>query len=223
MVRGEPRQRRVARRVELDASALHEEHAIYVCERTRRALLRDDHGAVEPVDDLEELVGGGGVELRRRLVEQQQPGPQRERRGEADTLQLATRELPHGPLDEMLATDERERLVDALPDLRWLDTEVLEAERDLVADAAHHRLVLRVLEDRRDRPGQLRRMRAARVEAADLDAARKGAAVEVRYQPRERAQQCRLAGRGCAEQDDALPLVDPQRDAVEHRRAGAGG
>ena len=49
------------------------------------------HGSA--LDEVEERLGGRRVELRRRLVEQQQLRPQRERRREADALQLAARQL----------------------------------------------------------------------------------------------------------------------------------
>ena len=50
--------------------------------------------------------------------------------------------------------------------------------------------------------------RFARVEAGDDDAAGEDAAVEVRDEPGERAQQRRLAGARRAEQRDVLAVVD---------------
>ena len=67
--------------------------AVGVRERARRTLLGDEHRARQALDQVEERLGGLGIELRGRLVEQQQPRPKRERRGEADALQLAAREL----------------------------------------------------------------------------------------------------------------------------------
>src|SRR6478735_1900636 len=102
MVRGEPGQRVVVRGVERDASALHEKHSFGVGERTRGTLLGDDDSTVQCADDLEELVGGAWVELRCWLVEQQELRPQRERRREADPLQLATGQLADDALGEVL-------------------------------------------------------------------------------------------------------------------------
>ena len=62
------------------------------------------------------------------------------------------------PLGQMLDADERQRLVDPRPDLRRLDAEVLEPEGDLVRDLRHHDLVLRILEDRRHRAGEIARV-----------------------------------------------------------------
>ena len=115
----------------------------------------------------------------------------------------------------MLDADERQRLLDPRPDLRGRDGGVLEAEGDLVGDPHHHDLVLGLLEHRGDLPGELGGRRLARVEAADDDPAGEGAAVEVRHEARERADERRLARAGRAEHDDVLALGDLQRDAVE--------
>src|SRR5215203_6957052 len=77
-VRREPVDGRVARAVEEDPTALHEEDAVAVRERPRGPLLRDDDRAREPLHEVEERLGGVGIELRGRLVEEQQPRPQRE-------------------------------------------------------------------------------------------------------------------------------------------------
>ncbi len=89
VVRSEPGEPGVSRRVERDASVLHEEHTVCVRERSRRPLLRDDDGAAYAIEKLEELVGGGGIELGRRLVEQEELRPECERRGETDALELS--------------------------------------------------------------------------------------------------------------------------------------
>ena len=102
------------------------------------------------------------------------------------------------------ASTDVECALDPGPDLGGRDAEVLEPESDLVRDDRHHDLVLGVLEDRRDRAGELGRACAARVEPRDDDPARKAAAVEVRDEPCERAEQRRLAGSGRAEQRDDL-------------------
>ena len=88
-----PLQRRSARRVQHDAAAVQEEHAIAVRERPGRALFGDEHRARQMLDQVEERLCPLGIELRRRLVEQQEPGMQRERRCERHPLQLAAGQL----------------------------------------------------------------------------------------------------------------------------------
>ena len=56
-----------------------------------------------------------------------------------------------------------------------------------------------------------------RVEAGDLDAPGEAAAVEVRHEPGERAQQRRLPAAGGAEQRDHLAGAELERDVVERR------
>ena len=116
-VLGEPRQRIVARCVEDNPAAVHEEDAPDMGERPRRALLGHEHGARQVLDEVEERIRRLGVELRRRLVEQQQPRAQRERRGQRHALQLAAGELARHALGKMPRADQLERLLHALPDL----------------------------------------------------------------------------------------------------------
>ena len=118
----------------------------------------------------------------------------------------------------MLGADECERLLDPRPDLGRLGADVLEPERDLVRDPRHHDLVLGVLEDRRDGSRELRRARLARVDAADDDATREDAPVEVRHEPRERTQQRRLAGARRPEHETCSPSA-----SSSDRSSSAGG
>ena len=105
------------------------------------------------------------------------------------------------------------------PDLVGRDGHVLETERDLVVDARHHDLVLGVLEDRRDDPHQLGRAVRPRIEAADLDPAGEAATVKVRHEPRECAQERRLAAAGRPEQGDDLARVELEREITYRRHA----
>ena len=148
---------------------------------------------VEPLDGVEERIRRGRVDLRRRLVEQEQARLERERRRERDALQLAARQLGGPALGEVPGADQLQRLVDPRPDVGRRDADVLEAERDLVRDLRHHDLVLRILEDRRDVAGKLGRARLARVAAGHDDAPRERAAVEVRHEARP----ARAAGSTC--------------------------
>ncbi len=129
---GQPRDRLGARRVEHDAAGVHEEHAIGSGEWPRRPLLGDEHGARQALDQVEERLGGLRVELRRRLVEQQQPGPEGERRREPHALQLAGGELCDGALGEVLGSDVASASSTRGQISARLDPGVLEPERDLV-------------------------------------------------------------------------------------------
>jgi len=117
----------------------------------------------------------------------------------------------------VLGADERERLLDARPDLRRIDPDVLEPECDFVRHAAHHDLVLGILEDGGDDSRELRRARLARVDPAHDHAPAEDAAVEVRNEPRERPQKRRLAGARGPEQQHVLTVAELERDAVECR------
>ncbi len=215
-VRSEPGNSLVAWSVEHDAPRVEEEDAIGSRQRARRPLLGDEHGARQARDQLEERVGSRGVELRRRLVEQEQLRPQREGRGERHALKLARGQLRDRALRQVLGADLRERLLDARPDLGRVDPGVLEPERDLVRDPAHHDLVLDVLEDGRDDPGKLGRTRLARVDPADDHTTAEDAAVEVRHQAGEGAEQRRLARARSAEHQHVLAVLELERDVVEH-------
>ena len=200
-----------------DAPVAQEDDAVGERERQLGPLLGDDDRAAVRARVLEERLGGVAVELRRRLVEQQQLRLERERRREADALQLAARELRDGTLREVLGTDRGKRRERARHDLRRRRAEVLEPERHLGEHARQHDLVLGLLEQRRDRAGELGRARRARVAAADDDAPGETAAVEVRHEPGERAQQRRLARARGAEQRDELARLDLERHVVERR------
>ncbi len=75
-----------ARRVQEDAAGFEKEHAVAALERQRRPLLGDDDGAVQLDGEIEERLGSLGIELGRRLVEQQERGVEREDGREADAL-----------------------------------------------------------------------------------------------------------------------------------------
>ena len=152
-------------------------------------LLGDDDRAAVRARVLEQRLGGVAVELRRRLVEEQQLGLERESRREADALQLAARELGDGALGEVLGADRGERRARARHDLVRRRAEVLEPERHLGEHARQHDLVLGLLEHGRHGPGEVRGPRRSRVAPADDDASGETAAVEVRHEPGERAQQ----------------------------------
>src|SRR5262249_28356193 len=110
----QPGDRLVDRGIERDRSMVEEENAVGVLQCTGGTLLGEDDGgpafARERGDELDERVGDVRVELRRRLVEEEQPRPERERRGEADALQLAAGKRRRAPVGEEVDADGRERV-----------------------------------------------------------------------------------------------------------------
>ena len=88
-------------------------------ERDLHRLLDDDDGRVglgETPDRLEEVGDDDGREPERQLVDQQEPGPHRERHGEREHLLLPTRQVS-GAVARAVA-QEREELERLLDDLR---------------------------------------------------------------------------------------------------------
>jgi hypothetical protein len=98
------------------------------------------------------------------------------------------------------------------PDLSRRRAEILEPECDLVLGAAHHDLVLGILEHGRHRPGERRGPCPAGVNAADLDAALEASSVEVRHEASQRADEGRLSRSGRAQEGDDLAGLELQRD-----------
>jgi hypothetical protein len=73
------------------------------------------------------------VEVRGRLVEQQQPWARRQRTGQREALLLAAGQRVGAPSAAVAEADPGERLVDPGPDLRGRHAAVLQAERYIVA------------------------------------------------------------------------------------------
>ena len=215
----EPGDRLIARRVEQHAPAVEERDAIGVRQRKRRMLLGEDDRRADVERMVEEGLRALGIELRRRLIEQQQLRSECERRGEADALQLPARELRDAAAGEVRRPDRVERVRRTLCDLARRRADVLEAERDLRLDSAEHDLVLGILEDGRDGAGQLGGPRAARVAAGDLHPALERSTVEPRDEPGERTQDGRLPRARRPEQQQHLARLDRQRHLVEREPA----
>ena len=119
--RREPGTRLGDGRVEDNAALLHHHHSIRNRERAVDPLLGEDDGALRLLDRGEKRLGAFCVELGGRLVEQQELWSQRERRCEADALQLPARELDGAPAREVRGSDLVEGDRDLRPDLLWGD------------------------------------------------------------------------------------------------------
>ena len=192
-------------------SFLDVKHAISALKRPADALLGQHHRHPEPHDLVEKLLGPGRIELRGRLVEQNHARSQRDRRGEAHALKLAARELSSSAVGKMLSTDELECLLHSAANLGRRRAEVLETKGDLVRDLGHHNLLLGVLKDARNRPGEVGRTRGPRVVAPELDGAAKSPTMEMRHEASEGSQERRLPGAGRPEERNQLSRLERQR------------
>ena len=192
---------------------------------TRRPLLGDEHGARQVLDQVEERFrrrrGRAATSARRAAA-----AAGRSARADASDTRCSsppdssavTRSASGSAPTSASASSTRGQISSGG------DADVLEAERDLVRDLGHHDLVLRVLEDRRDDAGELRRSCLARVDPAD-DAPcrrrrRRGSAARDR---RARGASVDFPDPDGPSKRDVLAVAELQRDVVEHRRTGSVG
>jgi hypothetical protein len=110
-----------------------------------------------------------------------------------------------------------ESLVHPRPDLARRSPEVLEPECDLVPRERHDDLILGVLEHAGDAVSEVRRASLARVQARHSNQAGESAAVEVRHEAGQHAEERRLARSGRPEHGDDLARLDRQRHVLERR------
>ena len=155
--------------------------------------------------------GGGGVEHRRRLVEQDEARTEREHPGEREALRLPAGERPDRVVDVVREARRGERAPDRRPDPVPRQPEVLGAERHVPAGLPGDRGVGRVLHEQAH-------ARAAVAGGAPVDRDRAGELTGLGRgeDPGERAQQGRLARPARPGQQDALPGLQLQADAGQH-------
>ena len=115
--RGQPLERLRPGSVEDDPALVDEDHPRRELERPRDAVLGEDDRGAEPLHGGEEERRGLGVELRGRLVEEEQLRLKREGGGEAYALELTARELHRLPSPEVQRVDGSERQLDPWPDV----------------------------------------------------------------------------------------------------------
>src|SRR3954454_3713787 len=101
----EPGETVVAHGVCEDPAALHEEDAVGKGERATGALLGENRCPAELANEAQKALRGVGVELRCRLVEEQELRAEGKRGGEADALELATGELRRPPVGQVESAD----------------------------------------------------------------------------------------------------------------------
>jgi hypothetical protein len=180
--------------VEGDPALVDEQHAAAALERQRRPLLGDEHRRAELAGDVEDLDRSFRIELRGRLVQDEQLRLEREHRGEADALELAGRQGLRSALGETGGADLGERGVHPRPDLIRRGPDVLEAERDLVGNMPEDDLVLGILEEHGDCTREVGGPETPCVHARDDDATLEPPAVEMRDEAGKCAQERRLPG-----------------------------
>src|SRR6266511_1556665 len=180
-----------------------------------------DHGgpgAVDPLQQLHDVFGGGGVEVSAGLVAEHDQRPVDERARDRDTLLLAAGELVREAFGLVGEADQLEHLWDGPLDVVAALADDLEGEGDVLA----HRLVrqqLEVLEDAADGATQRRHLPGG--EPVELLAGHPDAPAGGLVLLGQQAQEGGLARARLAHHEDELTLVDLDRDVVErdHVRA----
>src|SRR5690606_18328927 len=209
------------RRADLvDPAVLHHGHAmgegegllLVVRDEERRHAL-----ALEEVADaLAHLLAQQRVEVRERLVEEEEAGARRDGAGERDALLLAAREGVGLPLLEPAEADEPQHLVGA--GAAGLLRHPAQPEGDVLAhgEVREERVVLEHEPD----AAPLRRHRDA-VADERLPVERNGPAVG-RLEAGDAAQRGRLAAPARSEERERLALLDLEREAVDDRQHAVG-
>ena len=105
-------------------------------------------------------IGPGRIELRSRLIEEQEPWPKSERRRDRDPLPLAAGKRPEPPRTEVGDAEALQQIVEACRHLARWDRVLLHAEGYLVFDRVRNALRLGLLEHHPGDSGQLPRRRA---------------------------------------------------------------
>jgi hypothetical protein len=221
----QPAKRALARCIEQQTPSLEEENPIACIEHPRRPLLGDDDGPAEASGELEQVVGGLRIELRGRLVEEEKLRVEGQRRREADALQLPRGQLRDPSLEQVLRANRGQAASHPRRDLHGVRADVLQPEGNLVVHPAEHDLVLGILKDGRDRPGELRGTSAPRVHPGDANAPLETPSVEVGNESRQRPEERGLARARGAEQGHDLSGAQLERDIAERRirlRVGEG-
>ncbi len=196
----------------LGASGVHHQHALR--ERHRLDLVVRDveaRGAEAPMQllDLEaHLHAQLGVEIRKRLVEQEHRGLAHDRPTHRDTLALAARELPRRAREQRRELQDAGGDFDALRDLLLGEAADAQAVRHVV-EHAHVRIERVVLEHHRD--VAVLRLQSVHHARPDGDLAARDL-----LQSRDHAQQRGLAATGRTDDDDELAVGDAHVDAVDH-------
>ncbi len=151
------------------------------------------------------------VEVRQRLVHQEDPWLAHDRAAHRDALALAAGELAWLALQQVGEAERLARALDAAADLRLRSAARTEAEGDVLEDR-HVRIERVVLEDHRD-------VAPPRVELVDRLVADRDLAGGDLLEAGDHPQGGRLAAAGGADEDHELAGFDLEREVVERRDA----
>ena len=215
----QPARRLVDRHVERDAPALEEDHAVGERERPRDAVLAEDDGGTRAratASRKASAPAGSSCEVgssSSRSAGRSASAAARQTRCSSPPLSSAVARPARCSAPTAASASRARARSRPAPRPRS------RGRRRPRRDARHDDLVLGILEHRRDRSRQVGRPGAARVAAGDDDAPGEAAAVEVRHQPGERAQERGLPRAGRAEQGDALARLDRERHVAKGRHA----
>ena len=195
----------------LDHAARHDDQA--VGHRQRFLLIVGDHQGREPQGALEladldpHLLAELGVEVRERLVEEEQLRLDDERAGQRHALLLAARQLAREAVAEALEADQAQRLRDLLPDGGRSEPAHLEPEGDVLGgrEVGEEGVALE------DEPG----VPPVGRQHGDVAGAEPNAAGRRLDESPDHAEGRRLAAPAGPEQDDQLALLDGERDIAD--------
>ena len=168
---------------------------------------RRAHLLLQPLDLAAGLRAQLGVEVRERLVHEEDLGLTDERAPEGDALALPARELARLAREELADVERLRGRVDPAPDLVPRHLAHLEPEREVVADG-HLRVERVVLEDHGDVATARRHVVDDVVADPDVPS---GEPLEAGQQP----QRGRLAGAGGADEHHELAVGNLERELVQ--------
>ncbi len=165
--------------------------------------------ALHPGDLRAHLHAQAGVEVRERLVHQEDPRLAHDRAAHRDALALAAGELARLALQQVGQAERLAGALDAAPDLGLRRAARAQAEGDVVEDR-HVRIERVVLEDHRH-------VALARIELVDRLVADRDLAGGDLLEAGDHAQGGRLAAAGGPDEDHELARLDLEREVVDRR------
>ena len=201
----------------LDAARVEERDAIAQRHGLDLVMGHVDHGRAQLAMQARQLQAHlhaqGRIEVGQRLVEQEDRGPAHDGAADGHALALAAGELARPALQQRTDLQDLRDLADALAHLGAGQPGHLQREAHVLLDG-HVRVQRIALEHHRH--AALRRIERGHAAPADADIA----VVDV-LEPRDHAQQRRLAAAGRADEHGELAIGDVQVDALEHLDAAA--
>ena len=202
------------------AVAVEQRHPIGERHHPLQPVLGEQHGHPEvvhqPGEGGEHLLGGGGVERGRRLVEHEQPRVHGEHRPDRHPLLLAARERAQLAGSEVGHAEQVERLLHAAAHRGLRQPQLLHAVGQLLLHGVGDEAGERVLAHVADRVGALARRRRGDHLAVEPHLAPQRPAGEPGHEPGDDAEQRRLARAGRPAHQHQLALVDGEVDVAQH-------